>query len=170
MTIFHEYGALSHARFARVGAPLLFGKSRKLVGHEREYAVHTISTFYERDNLKEKRQIPVYQQSSVTVHGTQYKLGVNNFLVIDLDDAGLPEFGKLSKVWFVPYNKPFFVVMAMNTDCFCQTFHAFEISDPQTAQGYDVISHSDLPHFRVYHAHKKGDEQYITCKESILCI
>ena len=23
MTIFHEYGALSHARFARVGAPLL---------------------------------------------------------------------------------------------------------------------------------------------------
>ena len=69
---------------------------------------------------------------------------------------------------FVPYNNPFFVVMFMNTDSFCESLNAFEISEPQTAQGQDVVSHSDLFHYRVYHGHKQSDtgKVYILCRES----
>ena len=63
--------------------------------------------------------IRVLQYNSITVYGTQYKPGANNCLPISLDDSGQPKFAKLSKIWFVPYNQPFFVVMLTKTDSFC---------------------------------------------------
>ena len=82
--------------------------------------------------------IQVLQYNSITVYGTCYKPGVNNFLLLSVDDTGSPQFGKLDKIWFVPYNGPFFVVMAMTTASFCEQLNAFEISEPEIAQGYDI--------------------------------
>lgn len=144
-----------------------YGKGKLLFDHDREYASNTIQKFYEvnENNLE---SIQVFEYNSITVYGTCYKPGVNNFLLLGLDDIGLPQFGKLAKIWFVPYNGPFFVVMAMTTSSFCEQFNAFEISEPETAQGYDVVSHADLSYYKVYHAHKLRESQYITVMESIL--
>ena len=60
----------------------------------------------------------------------------------------------------MPYNKPFFVVMLMNTGS--------GILEPEMAQGYDVVSHNDLHHYKVFHAHKQRDGKYIVCRESVM--
>ena len=56
------------------------------------------------------------------------------------------------------------------TTSFCEKLNAFEISGPEVAQGYDIISHADLSCYEVYHAHKPrgGHEQYIVVMEGIL--
>ena len=107
---------------------------------------------------------------SITVYGTCYKPGVNNYLLLHVDDTGLPQFGKLEKIWFLPYKGPFFVVMTMKTPSFCEHLNAFEISEPEMAQGYDIVSHADLSYFKVYHAHKAraAGVHYIVVMEGIL--
>lgn len=55
--------------------------------------------------------------------------------------------------------------MFMKTDPFCEHLNAFEVLEPEAAQGYDVVSPSDLFHDEVYHAHKQGGTQYIVCRE-----
>ena len=97
--------------------------------------------FYELYYRNGCNAINVFQYNSITVCGTQYKTGANNFLITCLDDMDLPQFVKISKIWFVPHNKPFFAVMTMNTDSFCEELNAFEVSEPEMAQGYDIISH-----------------------------
>lgn len=68
------------------------GKGKVLLDHDKEYAVNMIKRFYEvSDNIH------VLQYNSITVYGTCYKPGVNNFLLIGVDDVGLPKFGKLEK-------------------------------------------------------------------------
>jgi len=81
------------------------GKGKVLVDHDKEYAVNMIKRFSEVSDT-----IHVLQYNSVTVYCTcyMYKPGVNNFLLIGVEDIGLPKFGKLEKIWFVPYNGPFF--------------------------------------------------------------
>ena len=147
------------------------GKGKILLEHDREYAINTITRFYEVHKSPLSDNIQVYQYNSITVHGTQYKPGTNNSLLISLDDSGQPQFAKLSKIWFAPYNKPFCVVMFTNTNSFCERLNAFEILEPEEAQGYDV-SHFDLFYDRVYHAHKKSGTvcQYIVCRESVLAL
>ena len=34
--------------------------------------------------------------------------------------------------------------MTMNVDSFCEELNVLEVSEPEMAQGYDVISHCDL--------------------------
>ena len=156
-----------------VSDDITFGKGKLLFGHDLQYALNTIRRFYELDYRNGCNAIHVFQYNSITVCGTQYKTGANNFLITCLDDMDLPQFAKISKIskiWFVPHNKPFFAVMTMNTDSFCEELTAFEVSEPEIAQGYDIISHCDLFFYNVYHAHKKRGKQFITCKESFLSI
>lgn len=150
---------------------IVLGKGKLLMEHDRDYAINMVTRFYKIEKLGTfSDHIQVFQYNSITMYGTQYKPGVNNFLLISLDDSGQPQFAKLAKIWFVPYNQPFFVVMVMKTDSFCERLNAFEIMEPEEAQGYDIVSHSDLLHHRVYHAHKPSGTtcQYIICKESVL--
>lgn len=149
---------------------IVFGKGRLLMEHDREYAINIITRFYEIEKNKLADNLQIYQYNSITVYGTHYKPGANNFLLISLNDTGLPQFAKLSKIWFAPYNRPFFLVMFMKTDSFCEHLNAFEVLEPEAAQGYDVVSHSDLFHYEVYHAHKQGGTQYIVCRESVLAL
>ena len=60
--------------------------------------------------------------------------------------------------------------MFMKTDSCYEHLNAFEVLEPEAAQGYDVVSHSDLFHYEVYHAHKQGGTQYIVCRESVLTL
>ena len=65
----------------------------------------------------------IFQYNSITVHGTHYKTGVNNFLLLGLDDTGLPQFVILSKIWYAPHifdnvANCFFVVMPIKTVIF----------------------------------------------------
>lgn len=144
---------------------VLLGKGKLLLDHERDYAINMIKRFYEVNDT-----IQVFQYNSVTVYGTYYKPGANNYLLLHVDDTGLPQFGKLEKIWFVPYKGPFFVVMTMKTPSFCEHLNAFEISEPEMAQGYDIVSHADLSYFKVYHAHKARGAcvHYIVVMEGIL--
>ena len=110
--------------------------------HVIEYARNDIEMFYE---IAENFQVLEY--NSITVHGTCYKPGTRNFVIIGLDSMGLPQFGKLTKIWFVPYYGPFFVVMAMKTTSFCEEMNAFEILPPEMTQGHDIVAHADLLYY-----------------------
>ena len=97
-----------------------FGKEKVLLGHDKDYAKNTIARFYD---INETNLDAIFQYNSITVHGTHYKTGVNNFLLLGLDDTGLPQFVKLSKIWYAPHifdNVPncFFVVMPIKTVIF----------------------------------------------------
>ena len=154
-----------------VSDDVTFGKGKLLLGHDQEYALNTITRFYELDKSG-CDTINVFHYNSVTVCGTQtqYKTGANNFLITGLNDMDLPIFDEISKIWFVPNHKPFFAVTTMYTDSFCEELNAFEISEPDMAQGYDVISHCDLYSYQVCHAHKKRDKHFITCKENFMSV
>lgn len=141
-----------------------FGKGKMLLNeHEIEYARNNIKMFYE---IAENFQVLEY--NSITVHGTCYKPGTRNYVIIGLDSLGLPLFGKLTKIWFVPYYGPFFVVMAMKTTSFCEQMNAFEILEPEIAQGHDIVVHADLLYYQVFHTHNVRGAQYIVVMESIL--
>jgi len=71
-----------------------FGKGKLLLGHDQEYALNTITRFYELDK-NGCDTINVFHHNSVTVCGTQYKTGANNFLITGLDDMDLPIFAKI---------------------------------------------------------------------------
>ena len=149
--------------FPLVDKDIQFGKGKLLFDHHREYASNTIKRFYEINE-----NIQVFEYNSITLYGTCYTPDVNSYLLFGLDDMGLPLFGKLAKIWFVPYKGPFFVVMAMTTASFCEPLNAFGISEPEMAQGCDVISHNDLSYYQVYHAHTVRGTRYIIVMESIL--
>ena len=70
-----------------------FGKGKMLLNeHEIEYARNNIKMFYE---IPENFQVLEY--NSITVHGTCYKPGTRNYVIIGLDSMGLPLFGKTNK-------------------------------------------------------------------------
>lgn len=98
-----------------------------LFGNDKDYVLNIIIRFYELEKSDMLDFLQVYQYNFVIVYGTQYKLGVNNFLLVVLDEIGLLQFGKLFKIWFVSYNKFIFVVMFMNIGFFCERLNVFEI-------------------------------------------
>ena len=87
---------------AMVFDDITFGKWKLLLGHHLEYALNAITRSYELDYTNECNAINFFQYNSITVRGTQNKTGANNFLITCLDDMDLPQFAKMSKIWFVP--------------------------------------------------------------------
>ena len=52
-----------------------------LYGDDKDYALNTITRFYELEKSDMSNSPQVYQNNSVTVYGMQYKPGANSFLL-----------------------------------------------------------------------------------------
>lgn len=141
-------------------------KSKQLTGRQYEYAKNHLKRFY---NTIDTGNVKIWECQSVTVYGTFYKPGNNNYLLIRITDDSLPEFGQLAKIWYASSYGPFFVLTVMETKSFFQDLNAFHITECNQAQGYEVISHSDLYDFKVLHAYRSSDsDKFILVKGNVL--
>ena len=105
----------------------------------------------------------------MTVYGTKYICGNNNYLLLGLDEHGLPEFAKIVKIWYVlQMSNPFFVTNVMQCERYCNRIGAYKLFEPDIAQGYQVTLHSDLHRHQVFHANNINGNLYIALKDNIL--
>ena len=72
-----------------VADDITFEKGKLLFGHDLEYPLNTIRRSYELDYRNRCNAINVFHYYSITVSGTQYKTGANNFLIFCLADMDL---------------------------------------------------------------------------------
>ena len=111
----------------------------------------------------------IFQCTHIEIYGTNYKPGLNNFLLYDLDDAGFPQFGCLKKIWYIDEYGCFFALEILDTITYDDNFNAFKIASQELASGYEVVTHGNLRDHHVYHAYKScTDERFIVCREAIL--
>ena len=72
------------------------GKAKALYGDKEKDAKCLIKRFYETD----LEEVCMFESNSVIVYGTQYVCGKNNYLLLGLNDQGLPAFAKIIKIWY----------------------------------------------------------------------
>lgn len=61
----------------------------------------------------------------------------NNYLLLGLNDQGLPEFAKITKIWYaLQMNDPFFVTEVMMCKKYYDRLGAYNICDSDSPQGY----------------------------------
>ena len=141
------------------------GNSKPLTASKEEDAKRLITQFYEID-LKE---IPVFETKSVVVYGTKYACGNNNYLLLGVNEHGLPEFANIVQIWYaLQIPDPFFVTKVMACDSYSERLAAYKICDAGIAQCRQVTKHSDLYRHQVFHANSINDSLYIVMKENIL--
>lgn len=109
----------------------------------------------------------VFQCNQVEILGTKYKPGLNNFLLFSLDDAGLPIFGCLKKIWFIEEFGCYFALNVFDTINFNDSLNAIKIEEPELPSGYEIVSHAQLKDHHVYHAYKHSDERFIVTRMNI---
>ena len=92
-------------------------------------AKNLIQRFYEID----LDGVCMFQSKSVTVFGTKYVCGDNNYLFLGLDEHGLPGFGKVTYIWYVlQTTNPFFVTKVMQSEEFCNRLGAYKLGNQVT--------------------------------------
>ena len=99
------------------GSDVIFGKTKSLLGNDKESARRAIDRFHQLDF---PAAAEIMLCNSVTLKGTKYTPGKNNLLHIGYDPFGLPEFGSLVKIWFVLDVGVFFVTKVMESVAFRQ--------------------------------------------------
>lgn len=141
------------------------GNAKPLAGNKELDAKNLITRFYESD----LEGVFMFESKSVTVYGTKYICGDNNYLLLGLDEHGLPEFGKIIKIWYALQMKnPFFVTKVMQCQEYCNRIGGYKLCHPNIAQGNQVTLHSDLYRHQVFHANNINGSLYIALKENIL--
>ena len=141
------------------------GNSRPLAGRRQEDAKTLITRFYEIDLT----EFAMFEAKSVVVHGTKYVCGDNNYLLLGLNEHGLPEFGKILKIWYaLQIQDPFFVTKVMECEQYCDRLVAYKISEPDVPQGNQVTQHTHLYRHQVFHANNINGSSHIAMKENIL--
>lgn len=141
------------------------GKAKVLYGDKEKDAKCLITRFYETD----LEGVCMFQSNSVIVYGTQYICGRNNYLLLGLNDQGLPEFARIIKIWYaLQMNDPFFVTEVMVCQKYCDRLGAYGIYDSDIPQGYQVTIHSNLYSHQVFHATSIKGSMYIAAKENFL--
>ena len=112
------------------------GNSRPLTGSRQEDVKSLITRFYEIDLTG----FAMFKAKSVVVYGTKYVCGDKNYLLLGVNEYGLPEFGKILKIWCaLQVQDPFFVTKVMECEQYCDRLVAYKIRDPDIPQGNQVI-------------------------------
>ena len=91
----------------------------------------------------------------------------NSFLNFGCEN-GLPVFGRISKIWFIPNYGIFFALHVVITVQYDDNLNSFHVEEPDLPQGFEVVKQEKLELPFVYHSHKVGDKLYIILKENPL--
>ena len=138
-----------------------FGVSKELFGDDRETALSNIERFYELGRVG----ITVYSLDSVQIHGTLYKPDKDAFLNFG-GRGGLPEFGKIVKIWFTANHGIFFALHVVITSNYNEDLNAFQIIEPDLPQGFEIVRQNNLEMPFVCHPYKFRGNTYIILKEN----
>lgn len=139
-----------------------FGVSKELFGDDRETALSNIERFYE---LGRVNGITVYSLDSVQIHGTLYKPDKDAFLNFG-SQSGLPEFGKIVKIWFIANHGIFVALHVVITSNYNEDLNAFQIMEPDLPQGFEIVRQNNLEMPFVCHPYKFRGNTYIILKEN----
>ena len=139
------------------------GSGKPLTGNKQEYAKSLIARFYEIDF----EDCTLFEGKSVVVYGTKYICGDNNYLLLGLNEHGLPEFAKILNIWYaIQLQDPFFVTKVMDCESYCDKLVAYKICDPDLPGGNQVTLHTHLYRHQVFHANRINGSLYIATKEN----
>lgn len=84
-----------------------------------------------------------------------------------ITDIGLPEFGRLVKIWQILGVGTFFSLQPMDTVAFDTTMNTAIIEEPHLPQGYQITRCDDLPSYQVHHAYNVSGKLQIPFKQYI---
>ncbi|XP_020909444.1 uncharacterized protein LOC110247358 [Exaiptasia diaphana] len=143
------------------------GKTKTIQNNnERQTIINNISRFYDMPSTAMPQDDDIFETSSVTIQNRLYKTGRNNFLMCSVTPTGLPEFGKIERIWYFNLDL-FFALEVGETIRFDESLQAFEFEECNQAQGYHITMEKDLLHLNVLHTYSVGGKKYITLRESI---
>ena len=142
-----------------------FGTAKALFGEEKEIVVTNVERFTGVGSLHDVAEI--YLLDSVQIHGTLYKPDKDTFLNFGSQN-GLPNFGRIAKIWFIVNYGVFFALHVMVTSHYDENLNAFQVEESDFPQGFEVIKQEDLELPYVCHSHKFRDKLYIIIKENPL--
>ena len=140
------------------------GKVKVLVGAEATLVKDSIERFY---NVEWSDENHLFQTNAVTITGTLYKPGKNTLLHFSNNEEGLPEFGRLIKIWQVLDLGTFFVMQPMETVAFDLDMNAVIIEESSLPQGNQISRHEDLPSYHVHHAYTLSGKLHVPLKQYI---
>ena len=140
------------------------GKVKVLVGAEATSVKDSIERFY---NVEWSDENHLFQTNAVTITGTLYKPGKNTLLHFSNNEEGLPEFGRLIKIWQVLDLGTFFVMQPMETVAFDLDMNAVIIEESSLPQGNQISRHEDLPSYHVHHAYTLSGKLHVPLKQYI---
>ena len=142
-----------------------FGATKELFGEDSQNAKTNIERFNGAGSLHDITGI--FSLDSVQIHGTLYKPDKNSFLNFGCQN-GLPVFGRIAKIWFIPSYGIFFALHVMVTVQYDENLNSFQVEEPDLPQGFEVVKQEELELPFVYHSHKFRDKLYIILKENPL--
>ena len=130
--------------------------AKELQLHERDAAKNCIMRF---NPLFEKEEDTIFKASSVTVHGTLYKLDPNTLILAEMNDSN-PVFGSLENIWICGA----FVFLGLKlyeAVGFMATLNSYQIKEEDLPSGLFIIEVHDLIMTSVMHGYKHDGKIYI---------
>ena len=90
----------------------------------------------------------VYKTSFVTINNAQYVCN-DTFVAVSVSET-LVQLGKVVNIYFVNSTTVFFEVKMYNTVCFCRQYQAYQICEPEMAEGLVLLKPSSLVNHKAY--------------------
>jgi len=140
------------------------GNAKVLIGDDAKYVKESVNRFYPFRWTDENH---LFQCNTITINGTLYKPGKNTLLHFDNTDDGLPEFGRLVKIWQILGMGTFFALQPMDTLTFDVDMNAAVIEESPMPQGYQICRSDDIPSYQVFHAYSPSGKLYIPFKQYV---
>ncbi|XP_031549388.1 uncharacterized protein LOC116286933 [Actinia tenebrosa] len=142
---------------------IVFGSSKPIISaQDISYVRECLFRFYNIQN-NQVDACNIFLLSSVTIYGTVYKPGKNNFIDVS---KNAPEFGRIIKIWYVEYHGIFFVIQVMHTTSFCEELNTYEIEEPHLPEGQEILASSEISHPKVCHTYQFNEKLYIVQREN----
>lgn len=139
-----------------------FGRPKQIVSaQDKSYVKECLLRFH---NIQCNDEDGMFILSSVTLYGTLYKPGKNNYIDFSRD---APEFGRIIKIWYIQDCGIFFVLQVMDTVYLNEALNAFHVEEPTMAVGHEILSAKDIAHPNVCHAYIFDEKSYIVQRENI---
>jgi len=136
--------------------------TRLIDGTKFNEALSCIQRFYPSFEVDEESH-GLYRASSVTIHGTCYKVDSNTILLAEMRDS-TPIFGAICTIW-LHEGHAFFALKLFETVNFSSNLGAYEIEEEHTASGLFVVEAKDLLMTSVMHIYKHKGVTFICPRE-----
>ena len=108
----------------------------------------------------------VYRTSWVICHGTKFCKG--GFIMYSVNELlMLPIFASIREIWVIG-DFIYFECLPFETQCFSNTYQAYQIKESSTESGHIISAYEHLVDYNIFHVHKDClKDLYISVKYDI---